>query len=60
MAIDRIPLFAPFFELVGIAYSFWFVKRYLINDSDRQELGSELNSLKTKILGKTEANSEDS
>ncbi len=57
MAIDRIPLFAPFFELVGIGYTVWFVKRYVVNDSDRQKLSSELDALKTKVFGKKSTDS---
>lgn len=37
-AINEIPLVAPTFELVGIAYAIWFISRYLLNSSSRQEL----------------------
>ncbi|MDJ0635305.1 MAG: CAAD domain-containing protein [Xenococcaceae cyanobacterium MO_188.B29] len=51
-AINDIPLLAPLFELVGIGYTGWFVYRYMLKESTRQELGSELDALKTQVLGK--------
>ncbi|NJL64872.1 MAG: hypothetical protein HC903_27510 [Methylacidiphilales bacterium] len=50
-AINDIPLIAFFFELVGIAYVAWFISRYLIKASTRQELASEINSFKNQIIG---------
>ncbi|PAX57135.1 CAAD domain-containing protein [Brunnivagina elsteri] len=50
-AIDDIPLIAFFFELVGIAYVVWFISRYLLKVSTRQELVSEINSFKKQIIG---------
>ena len=41
-AINEIPLVAPTFELVGIGYSVWFISRYLLNTSNRQELGQKI------------------
>ena len=41
-AINEIPLVAPTFELVGIGYSIWFINRYLLNTSNRQELGQKI------------------
>ncbi len=41
-AINEIPLVAPTFELVGIGYSIWFISRYLLNTSSRQELGQKI------------------
>ncbi|MGK7938524.1 MAG: CAAD domain-containing protein [Xenococcaceae cyanobacterium] len=51
-AINDIPLLAPLFELVGIGYTGWFVYRYMLKESTRQELGTELDALKTQVLGK--------
>lgn len=51
-AINEIPLLAPGFELVGISYTAWFVYRYLLKASNRDELLGEFNSLKSQILGK--------
>ena len=51
-AINDIPLLAPLFEMVGIGYTGWFVFRYMLKESTRQELGTELDALKTQFLGK--------
>lgn len=51
-AINDIPLFATLFELVGIGYGAWFVSRYLLKASTRQELSSNINTFKNQILGK--------
>ncbi len=50
-ALNDIPLLAPTFELIGIAYSAWFVNRYLLQASNRQELAQEIEKLKGKIVG---------
>jgi hypothetical protein len=50
-ALNDIPLVAPTFELIGIGYSAWFVYRYLLKASTRQELTSEITSLKTQVVG---------
>jgi hypothetical protein len=50
-ALDDIPLVTTFFELVGIGYVTWFVSRYLLKASTRQEMMSEINSFKQQILG---------
>ncbi len=41
-AINEIPLVAPTFELVGIGYSIWFISRYLLSTSSRQELTQKI------------------
>ncbi|WP_243903127.1 CAAD domain-containing protein, partial [Aetokthonos hydrillicola] len=46
-----IPLVAPTFELIGIGYSVWFVYRYLLKASTRQELTDEIAGLKTQVVG---------
>ena len=51
-AINEIPLLAPIFELVGISYTAWFVYRYLLKASNRSELSSEFDALKSQVLGK--------
>lgn len=51
-ALNDIPLVAPTFELIGIGYSVWFVYRYLLNASSRQELNSEITTLKSQVMGK--------
>jgi len=55
-AIDNIPLLSSVLELVGLGYSAWFITRYLLKASTRQELFAEFNSLKEQVLGgKTES-----
>ncbi|MFM5886670.1 MAG: CAAD domain-containing protein [Dolichospermum sp.] len=51
-ALNDIPLVAPSFELIGIAYSVWFIYRYLLKASSRQELSSEITTLKSQVVGK--------
>lgn len=41
-ALNDIPLLAPTFKLVGIGYSVWFVNRYLLKSSTRQELSQAI------------------
>ncbi len=50
-AINDIPLLSPLFELIGIGYSAWFVYRYLLRAATRQELSSEIKSLKNQVVG---------
>jgi CAAD domains of cyanobacterial aminoacyl-tRNA synthetase len=50
--LNDIPLVAPFLELVGIGYTAWFVYRYMIKASDRQELLAEIESFKEQVVGK--------
>lgn len=50
-ALNDIPLLSPTFELVGIGYSVWFVNRYLLKASNRQELSQEIQALKEQVVG---------
>ena len=50
-AINSLPLVSSILELIGLGYSGWFIFRYLINKSSRDELVSEFNSLKAQLLG---------
>jgi hypothetical protein len=50
-ALNDIPLLAPTFELIGIAYSAWFINRYLLQAANRQELAQEIEKLKKQIIG---------
>lgn len=50
-AIDNIPLLSSILELVGLGYTVWFVTRYLLKASTRDELFAEFNSLKQQVLG---------
>lgn len=53
-ALNGIPLVAPTFELIGIGYSAWFVNRYLLKASKRQELAQEIQALKQQVVGSQE------
>ena len=44
-ALNDIPLVAPTLELIGIGYSIWLVKRYLLQKSTRQELSQVIQGL---------------
>ncbi len=50
-AINDVPLLEPTFELIGLAYSVWFVYRYLLKAETRQEFGQEFNKLKQQVIG---------
>lgn len=40
-ALNDIPLLEPTFQLIGIGYSAWFISRYLLKPSTRQELSQK-------------------
>lgn len=50
-AINDIPLLALVLELVGLGYTFWFVIRYLLSASSRQELSVTIQAVKEQFLG---------
>ncbi|MEG3862820.1 CAAD domain-containing protein [Microcoleus sp. herbarium12] len=50
-ALNDVPLVTPFFELIGMGYTGWFVYRYLLKASTRQELLTEIDSLKEQVVG---------
>ena len=50
-AVNEIPLLSPIFELVGMGYSIWFVYRYMLRASTRQELWQDINGIKSQYLG---------
>ncbi len=51
-AINDFPLLSPFFELIGLGYTTWFVYRYLWKESSRKELKDEFEVLKSQVMGK--------
>ena len=51
-AINDIPLLAPTFELIGFAYTAWFIYRYLWRASNREELAESFGSLRDQVLGR--------
>lgn len=50
-AINDIPLIAPTLQLIGLGYTLWFVYRYLLKASTRQELYQQIDALKQQVLG---------
>ena len=50
-AINGIPLVKPTFQVVGLGYSTWFVFRYLLTASKRQELGATTQAFKEQVIG---------
>jgi hypothetical protein len=50
-AIEDIPLVAPFLKIIGLVYLVRFGSRYLIRQSDRQELLQKIEHTKTEVLG---------
>ncbi len=56
-AINDIPLLSPLLELVGLSFSAWFVYRYLLRESTRDELFAEFNALKAQVMGKNSTDS---
>jgi predicted RND superfamily exporter protein len=40
-ALNEVPLLKPTFQLIGIGYSTWFISRYLLKPSTRQELSQK-------------------
>ncbi|MGB5971783.1 MAG: CAAD domain-containing protein [Nodosilinea sp.] len=53
-AINDFPLLAPTFELIGLIYSGWFLYRYLLKASNRQELLGDIAAVRDQVLGKGE------
>lgn len=51
-ALNDVPLVAPVFELIGMGYTGWFVYRYLLKASNRQELLTEVDAFKEQVVGK--------
>ncbi|MBE9210793.1 CAAD domain-containing protein [Nostoc sp. LEGE 06077] len=49
-AINDLPLLEPSLELIGIVYSTWFVFRYLLQASTRQELWAEIRTFTSQTL----------
>ena len=51
-AINDFPLLSPLFELIGLGYTGWFVYRYLLKESSRQELKEEFKALQSQVMGR--------
>jgi hypothetical protein len=54
-AINDVPLINAVFELVGIGYVTWFIIRYLLKASTRQELVTQIRSIQQEFLGEKDA-----
>lgn len=50
-AINSLPLLAPLLQLVGLAYTLWFVFRNLLGFTNRQVILTKIVSLKEYIFG---------
>ena len=50
-AVNHLPLLPKVLELVGLGYSAWFVYRYLLFKTSRQELLADIEELKKKVAG---------
>ncbi|MCP2727706.1 isoleucine--tRNA ligase [Limnofasciculus baicalensis] len=50
-AINHLPLLPTFFELIGIGYTLWVGKRYVLFGKNRQELSVKIQELKVEVLG---------
>jgi valyl-tRNA synthetase len=50
-SIHQVPLLAPFFEVVGIVCSVWFVRTRLWSVPDRQHLFEQAKQLKDEVVG---------
>ncbi|BAY20280.1 hypothetical protein NIES2100_00210 [Calothrix sp. NIES-2100] len=48
-ALNDIPFVAQFFELIGFGYVTWFVLRFFVKASTRQELAGEIDMVKKQI-----------
>ncbi len=46
-----IPVLSPLFELTGIVYTGWFVYRYLLTATQRQEFSQKVSNFKREIVG---------
>jgi CAAD domains of cyanobacterial aminoacyl-tRNA synthetase len=57
-ALNDLPLFAASFEAIGIGFVIWFIYRYLLKASTRQEIALEIQILKEQIIGRSDLNTD--
>lgn len=50
-AVNSIPLLAPLFQLIGAGYALWFINRYLLRRSTRQELSQKVKNFTEQAFG---------
>ena len=53
--VHEIPTLSPLLEIVGIGYTIAFTKQRLLQRSDRQKLLSQVEQLKTEVIGEPKA-----
>ena len=51
-AVNDIPFLVPILEIIGLAYTTWFIYRYLISAVSRQEVSEEIKNLIEYVLGR--------
>ena len=51
IAIHHIPLLAPFLQLTGFSYTFWFAIKNLLFHQKRQQFNQKLENVKLEVLG---------
>jgi CAAD domains of cyanobacterial aminoacyl-tRNA synthetase len=51
-ALNEIPLVQPTLELVGLAYTAWFVYRFVFKAENRSELSEKYSGIKSQVVGK--------
>ncbi len=56
-AINHIPLVKPLLQLIGLVYMIWFIWRYLVSTSKRQELASELKNWQNFFVSQANSDS---
>ncbi|PWZ19983.1 Protein CURVATURE THYLAKOID 1D, chloroplastic [Zea mays] len=49
-AVDSVPLLPKLLELIGTAYTIWFIARYLLFKESRDELFAKFEDLKQRII----------
>ncbi|MFM2313649.1 MAG: hypothetical protein RLZZ04_2925 [Cyanobacteriota bacterium] len=57
-ALNGLPFFATSFEIIGIGFVIWFVYRYLLKASTRQDIALEIQILKEQIIGKSDSDTD--
>lgn len=55
--LNGIPLVQPTFEIIGLAYAGWFIYRYLLSASTREELSVKIEEIKQQVAGQNPPNS---
>lgn len=50
-ALDSIPIVPDFLRMIGLAYLFWFLKKFLFSAGERQRLGDDVDQFVAGIRG---------